>query len=92
MTPPDAMRAGSEARVRLDGVEFLRFEAGDAAMSHYLNVRSYRGVHDGRCYAIDLLVYGTRPEVYEPPATPPFTQEAAFARLERALAGFAFDR
>ncbi len=59
-------------------------------MSHYLNVEGYRTVHAGRCYAIDLLLTGTRPEVYDPPATPPFTQTAAKQRLHQALDGFRF--
>lgn len=78
------------SHVTVAGVPFTRFQAADAAMSHYLDVEAYRAVHDGRCYAIDLLVTGTRPEVYDPPATPPFGQEAARQRLRGALAGFRF--
>lgn len=78
------------SRVTLAGVRFTRFRAVDAAMSHYLRVDAYRAVHDGRCYAIDLLVTGTRPEVYDPPATPPFEQDEARERLRDALAGFRF--
>jgi hypothetical protein len=91
-TPPDAVRAGSIGHARIDGTDFTTFAAADAAMSHYLSVRSYRSVHDGRCYAIDLLVTGTNPQVYDPPATPPFTQAQAFARLQQALQGFRFTR
>lgn len=32
-------------------------------------------------YAMDVLVFGTHPEVYNPPAIPPFTKKQAFARL-----------
>lgn len=78
------------AQVTLAGVPFTRFHAADAAMSHYLDVEAYRAVHAGRCYAIDLLLTGTRPEVYDPPATPPFTQEHARQRLRAALAGLRF--
>ncbi len=87
---PDAVRPKSERQVRLDGVDFTTFEAGDAAMSHYLATRSYRAVHAGACYAIDLIVFGTNPEVYDPPRTPPFTREQAFAHLQQALQGFRF--
>lgn len=78
------------SQVTLAGVPFTRFQAADAAMSHYLDVEAYRVIHDGRCYAIDLLVTGTRPEVYDPPATPPFERAAARQRLREALAGFHF--
>ncbi|MCX7514808.1 hypothetical protein [Frateuria sp. STR12] len=77
-------------QVTLAGVRFNRFHAADAAMSHYLDVEAYRAVHAGRCYAIDLLITGTRPEVYDPPATPPFGREAALKRLRAALRGLRF--
>jgi hypothetical protein len=88
--PPDAVRAVGTGQATINGIRFTRFDAGDAAMSHYLDVRSYRTVHDGACYAIDLVVYGTNPEVYSPPATPPFTREQAFAQMRRVLQGFRF--
>ncbi|HET7358540.1 MAG TPA: hypothetical protein VFJ04_00170 [Rhodanobacteraceae bacterium] len=91
-TPPDAVRAGSVGHQRIGDADFTTFEAADAAMSHYLSVRSYRVVHAGRCYAIDLLVTGTNPQVYDPPATPPFTADQAFARLQQVVQGFRFTR
>ncbi|KRE95015.1 hypothetical protein ASG87_17215 [Frateuria sp. Soil773] len=72
------------------GTPFAHFRAGDAAMSHYLDVESYRAVRRQRCYAIDLLVTGTNPQVYDPPATPPFGRDAAQRKLREALAGFRF--
>lgn len=90
--PPAAVRPGSVGPVRLDGVRFTRFEADDAAMSHYLLTRGYRAVHDGACYAIDLIVFGTNPAVYDPPRKPPFSHAQAFARLRQALRGFRFTR
>lgn len=74
----------------LNGVPFVHFRAGDASMSHYVNVESYRAVHAGRCYAIDLWIAGTRPQVYSPPATPPFTHDQAEKRLQSALHTFRF--
>lgn len=74
--------------VTLAGTPFVHFRASDAAMSHYLEVEGYRAVHSGRCYAIDLIVNGTRPEVFDPPATPPFTRAAARQKLHDALRGF----
>ncbi|MEL1263388.1 hypothetical protein [Pseudoxanthomonas putridarboris] len=78
--------------VRIDGQPFRRFRASDAAMSHYLSVDAYRAVRHGHCIAIDLLVAGTRPEVYDPPRTPPFDQDTAHARLLEALAAVRFTR
>jgi hypothetical protein len=79
-------------KTSINGTRFATFHAADAGMSHYLKVHSYRTVHDGRCYAIDLLVTGTNPKVYDPPRTPPFSNQAAFARLQQALQGFRFIR
>jgi hypothetical protein len=92
IAPPDAVRPGSVGEAHIGDVAFAKFEAADAAMGHYLSVRSYRTVHDGRCYAIDLLVTGTNPQVYDPPPTPPFTRAHAFEQLQQALQGFRFTR
>jgi len=82
--PAEATGAAAPATVDIGGVPFTHFTVGDAAMSHYVNAESYRAVHDGACYAIDLVVAGTRPEVYDPPRTPPFSQQEAAARLAEA--------
>ncbi|HET6913388.1 MAG TPA: hypothetical protein VFH71_08645 [Rhodanobacteraceae bacterium] len=92
VAPPSSLRGGSTDRERIDGADFTRFEASDAAMSHYLDVHSYRAVHDDACYAIDLLVYGTNPQVYDPPATPPFSKAQAFAAMRDVLRTFHFTR
>ncbi|HJU08581.1 MAG TPA: hypothetical protein VJ727_08895 [Rhodanobacteraceae bacterium] len=91
-TPPDSIRAGSLHSERIGNAQFITFEASDAAMSHYLEVKSFRAVHDGACYAIDLLVYGTNPQVYDPPPTPPFSKEQAFAKMHTVLQTFRFTR
>lgn len=82
---PASAAPDSTSIEKLAGVAFQHFRAGDAAMSHYLKVDGYRAVRAGHCVAIDLLVYGTRPEVYEPPATPPFTEDQAWSVLHAAL-------
>ena len=87
---PASGAAAATDTITLAGVPFTHFRAADAAMSHYLDVDGYRAVHVGHCYAIDLLLTGTRPEVYDPPATPPFTQTEAKRRLREALDGFRF--
>lgn len=44
----------------------------------------------GASYAIDLLVYGVNPGVYDPPATPPFSDANAFAAMRTVIQGFRF--
>jgi hypothetical protein len=78
---PAAALSATKGQTTISGVTFITFEAHDAAMSHYLVTRSYRTVHCGTCYAMDVLVFGTNPKVYEPPAKPPFTKGQVFARL-----------
>lgn len=90
--PPSAVVAGSAATQRIDGVAFATFEARDAAMSHRLDVHAFRVVHGGACYAIDLLVFGVNPDVYDPPATPPFSDARAFDAMRAVIRTFAFDQ
>jgi hypothetical protein len=85
---PASSAAPASDATTLAGAPAIHFHAADAAMSHYLDVDSYRVVHAGRCYAIDLLLTGTRPEVYDPPATPPFDRADAQRQLHEALNGF----
>jgi hypothetical protein len=89
-TPPDAARAGSQGHEMIGGLEFVTFAASDAGMSHHLDVHGYRVVHDGACYAIDLLVYGVNPQVFDPPATPPFSREQAFTLMHPVVESFRF--
>lgn len=84
LTPP-AEATGPADTVDIGGVGFTHFPVGDAAMSHYVSAESYRAVQQGRCYAVDLVVAGTRPEVYDPPRTPPFSNDEARKRLAGAL-------
>lgn len=84
LTPP-AEATGPVDTVDVGGVSFTHFPVGDAAMSHYVSADSYRAVQHGRCYAIDLVVAGTRPEVYDPPREPPFSNELAKQKLREAL-------
>lgn len=87
---PASAPSAEKDSINLDGTDFVHFHAADAAMSHYLQVEGYRAVHDGRCYAIDLWISGTRPEVYDPPRHAPFTRDDALRQLHAALAGFRF--
>ena len=89
-TPPGAMRPGSIATRKIHGVTFTTFEAADAAMSHHLDVHACRTVRSGTCYAIDLLVYGVNPAVYDPPATPSFSDAYAFAAMREVLRSLEF--
>lgn len=89
--PPSAVVPGSVATQRIGDVAFTTFEARDAAMSHHLEVHAWRAVHGGACYAIDLLVFGVNPQVYDPPATPPFSDAHAFEAMRAVFGSFAFD-
>jgi hypothetical protein len=84
--------AGSVATERINGIEFTTFEAADAAMSHHLHVHAYRTVRDSACYAIDLVVFGVNPQVYDPPATPPFSDAHAFDAMRAVLRSLAFEQ
>lgn len=86
LDPPEGATTEPPDEVRIDGQAFRHFRASDAAMSHYQSVDAYRSVRNERCIAIDLRVVGTRPEVYDPPATLPFDEATARARLQEALA------
>lgn len=85
-TTPPSDAAGKADTADVDGVRTTHFSSSDAAMSHYLSADSYRVVQGGACYAVDLIIAGTRPEVYDPPRTPPFTAEQAKAALAAMLA------
>lgn len=87
--PGAAVGVSDEATI--NDTAFSHFHARDAAMNHYLDVQAYRAVHDGRCYAIDLWIAGTNPQVYDPPATPPFSRAEAVRRLHALLATFRFN-
>lgn len=87
---PDDGHAGAVSEVVIDGVRFKRRDTADAGMNHYLLRHAYRGVVRGRCYAIDLIVYGTNPGVYPGNPAPPMTKKAAFTRLTALLEGLTF--
>ncbi|MGH8038436.1 MAG: hypothetical protein ACREPD_11885 [Stenotrophomonas sp.] len=82
---PSAEATRPTRSVDIDGVAFTHFSASDAAMSHYVSVDSYRAVQHGRCYAIDLVVAGTQPDVYDPPRSPPFSNDDAKQKLSASL-------
>jgi len=83
---PDYARPAGGDMAEVDGVPFRHFVFSDAAMSHYMEVEAYRAVRGDRCLAIDLLLAGTPPEVYDPPRQAPFDDAAARAKLREALA------
>ena len=90
--PPPAAAADSVTTRRINGIAFTTFKAGDAAMSHHLNVRAYRVVRNGACYAIDLLVFGVNLQVYDPPVKPPFSDAHAFDAMRAVVRTFSFER
>ncbi|KAF0805649.1 hypothetical protein A6D6_02097 [Alcanivorax xiamenensis] len=91
-TRPGPLATSSETgTTERDGALFTTYQGGDAAMNHFQSLRAYRAVHHGTCYAIDLVLQGTNPEVYDPPREAPFSREQGFERLEALLSGVAFD-
>jgi hypothetical protein len=76
----------------INGEEFYIGTASDAAMSHFSYTESYRIVHDGTCYALDLVSFGTDPEVYSPPRSVPFDEKTAEAALEQVAESFVFTK
>lgn len=69
----------------IGGVSFTELSLSDAAMSHYRTVNSYRVVRSNTCLVFDAFVSGTNPDVYDPPATAPFTREDAMSKAESIL-------
>jgi hypothetical protein len=80
------------SHTKFGGADFATFEVSDAGMGHRLDAHSYRTIHAGACYAIDLLVTGTRADVYDPLRAPPFSDAHALKHLQQALQGFSFTR
>lgn len=74
----------------INGLAFATFALGDAAMSHFLEAKIYRTLHDGTCYSLEEVVTGSNPEVYDPPATVPFEKAEAFSKMEEAAKSFVF--
>lgn len=90
-TEPAAwVRPDGVGEARLDGVAFTTFQGGDAAMHHYRKVHAYRARHQGRCYAIDLVVQGSNGQLYDPPRQAPFSESRAFSDLDALLGGVEF--
>lgn len=72
-------------QVMLGGLPFTHYGFSDAGMSHFIEVDAYRSHHAGRCLAIDLVVQGTNPLVYDPPRQEPFSQAQAKHELHALL-------
>lgn len=72
-------------QVMIGGRPFTHYRLHDAGMSHYLQADVYRSRYQGNCFAIDLIVHGTNPEVYDPPRTQPFSGDAAREALHALL-------
>lgn len=70
---------------------FTVFEIEDAAMSHYSSIKSYRVFKNTSCMAIEEVITGTNPQVYDPPATEPFTKVEGFKQLDLLLSTLQFD-
>ena len=76
----------------IGGEEFYVGTLSDAAMSHFSTTRSYRIVKNGFCFALDLVSFGTNPEVYDPPRSVPFNEKTAEAVLDQVAESFVFTK
>ncbi len=85
LQPSSGQRNVSTNQVMIGGRPFTHYQLRGAAMSHYRFVDAYRSRYAGRCYAIDLIVAGTAPQVYAPPRTAPFTLSHAKDALHQLL-------
>lgn len=77
-------------KLQINGKDFSLFETSDAAMNHFSNVKSYRTIHNNQCFAVDVLIYGSNGDVYDPPKEPPFTRISAENKLEKIIQSFEF--
>ncbi len=76
----------------INGVGFYVGTEQDDAMSHFSHTISYRAVRHNMCFALDLVSFGTNPEVYSPPRSVPFVQNTAEAELEQVVESFTFTK
>ncbi|MDD2807471.1 MAG: hypothetical protein PHW95_03060 [Patescibacteria group bacterium] len=84
LTEPDYLTPNKRL-VNINGNEYTLIQFSDAAMNHYSEVYAYRLLKNNTCFAIDVLVFGTNPEVYDPPRIAPFIKDFAFSRLNEVL-------
>lgn len=87
---PEDGNSQSASSTVIDGVTFQRRNTRDAGMNHFLLRHAYRGIANGHCYAIDLVVDGTNPGVYPDNPKPPMTKKEALQRLSKLLNGLSF--
>ena len=95
-----AKRQGLQLQLRAANGQVVRFDSQHPDVGHEADISDYRltGVTpDGRFFTVHGLFYesettywvsratGTKTEVYDPPATPPFDEATARARLQEAL-------
>lgn len=90
VTAPKDSGVSTSSAVSILGQQFTRFTTQDAAMSHHLEAHVLRTMHNSMCYSLEEVVFGTDPEVYDPPRTVPFTADEAFKTLDSLLETFTF--
>lgn len=89
---PDSGNSGDVTTTTIDGTPFKRRDTRDAGMNHFLLRHAYRGLANGHCYAIDLIVSGTNPGVYPDNPKPPMSKQVAFQKLAKLLDGLSFSK
>jgi hypothetical protein len=75
----------------INGLPFMGFENSGGGMSHFIEAKSYRIVHNNTCLNIDTLVSGINIEVYgDPDRKPPFDIKKAGQELDTIFHTFKF--
>ncbi len=78
---PSNARPDSLKTVQHRGTTYTFFSGGDAAMNKSVAVQAYRTVYRNRCYSTELMVYGTDPDVLDPPDYAAMKPDEAMTRL-----------
>lgn len=88
-----AARNGESAAgsVAINGVNFSKFNLGDAGAGNRYDTTSYRAIRDGRCFALEYMIHSTNIGNYDPSqGISQFDKVAVTADLETSVLGFAF--
>lgn len=79
----------------INGIEFIVFSSGDAAMGHYASDRVYRTFQNGECYVFIARIGVSQFENYEPGTIEKFTPEMEKKvrnALKKILQGITFNQ
>ena len=87
---PDDRPAGESSSVTINGVPFITFVTGDAAMGHYTNQKFYRTLHNNACYQLIEQTDSYRTETQEQSKGQQDSIAAAKAQIDPIIQSFRF--